>query len=118
MAQIEMLPDEKEIGHWTLNYIPASGGRYTGPLTVTNQRLLFDAQFNTSAPGALRELMVFKGTWGYIAIPKSRIRKVDVSSSMLKKKVVAVETVDHPSDGQVLAYARKHFRASDQMRGT
>jgi hypothetical protein len=88
MAQIEMLPDEKEIGHWTLNYIPASGGRYTGPLTVTNQRLLFDAQFNTSAPGALRELMVFKGTWGYIAIPKSRIRKVDVSSSMLKKKVV------------------------------
>jgi hypothetical protein len=88
MAQFEMLPDEKEIGHWTLNYIPASGGRFTGPLTVTNQRLLFDAQFNTSAPGALRELMVFKGTWGYIAIPKSRIAKVDVSSSLLKKKVV------------------------------
>ena len=39
MAQFEMLPDEKEIGHWTLNYIPASGGRFTGPLTVTNQRL-------------------------------------------------------------------------------
>jgi hypothetical protein len=88
MAQFEMLPDENEIGHWTLNYIPASGGRYTGPLTVTNLRLLFDAQFNTSAVGSLRELMVFKGTWGYIAIPKSRIQKVDVVSSMLKKKVV------------------------------
>jgi len=33
------------------------------------------------------------------------------------KKVVAVETVDHPSDGQLLAYARKHFRAIDRMRG-
>ncbi len=88
MASFEMLPDEKELGRWTLNYIPASGGRFTGPLTVTNQRLLFDAQFNTSAPGALRELMVFKGTWGYVAIPKSRITKVDVSSSLLKKKVV------------------------------
>jgi stalled ribosome rescue protein Dom34 len=33
----------------------------------------------------------------------------------LRSKVVAVETVDHPSDGQLLAYARKHFRASDRM---
>jgi len=35
----------------------------------------------------------------------------------LGKKVVAVETVDHPTDGQLLAYARKHFRAIDRMRG-
>jgi len=35
----------------------------------------------------------------------------------LGDKVVAVETVDHPSDGQLLAYARKHFRAIDRMRG-
>jgi stalled ribosome rescue protein Dom34 len=33
----------------------------------------------------------------------------------LSKKVVAVETVDHPSDGQLLAYARQHFRAIDNM---
>ena len=36
---------------------------------------------------------------------------------VLGNKIVAVETVDHPSDGQLLAYARKHFRASDRMRG-
>jgi hypothetical protein len=87
MGKFEFLPEETELGHWTLNYIPAGGGRFTGPLTVTNKRLLFDAQFNTSAPGALRELVVFQGTWGYVAIPKERIQKVDVSSSMLKKKV-------------------------------
>lgn len=29
--------------------------------------------------------------------------------------LVAVETVDHPSDGQLLAYARKYFKAADRM---
>ena len=33
----------------------------------------------------------------------------------LAKRVVAVETVDHPTDGQLLAYARQHFRAIDNM---
>lgn len=31
------------------------------------------------------------------------------------KLVRAVETVDHPSDGQLLAYARKYFKADDRM---
>lgn len=30
-------------------------------------------------------------------------------------KVVGVETVDHPSDGQLVAYARRYFIAKDQM---
>ena len=30
-------------------------------------------------------------------------------------KVIGVETVDHPSDGQLVAYARKYFLARDQM---
>ena len=30
-------------------------------------------------------------------------------------KVVGVETVDHPSDGQLVAYARKYFVAKDRM---
>ncbi len=32
------------------------------------------------------------------------------------EKVVSVETSDHPTDGQLLAYARKYFIASDRMR--
>lgn len=31
-------------------------------------------------------------------------------------KVVGVETVDHPSDAQLLAFARKYFNAADRMR--
>ena len=32
-------------------------------------------------------------------------------------KVVGIETVDHPSDGQLLAYARHYFVKVDRMRG-
>jgi stalled ribosome rescue protein Dom34 len=30
-------------------------------------------------------------------------------------KIVGVETIDHPSDAQLVAYARKYFVAKDQM---
>jgi stalled ribosome rescue protein Dom34 len=30
-------------------------------------------------------------------------------------KVAAVEALDHPSDGQLVAFARKFFRAADRM---
>ena len=33
-------------------------------------------------------------------------------------RVVGVETVNHPSDGELLRYARKYFTAADRMRGT
>jgi hypothetical protein len=32
------------------------------------------------------------------------------------ERVIGVETVDHPSDGQLVAYARKYFAAADRMR--
>lgn len=35
----------------------------------------------------------------------------------LAQKVVGVETVDHPSDAQLLAYARHYFIGADRMRG-
>jgi stalled ribosome rescue protein Dom34 len=33
----------------------------------------------------------------------------------LMSAVVGVETVDHPSDAQLVAYARKYFKAADRM---
>lgn len=32
------------------------------------------------------------------------------------KRIVGVETVDHPSDGQLLAFARRYFNITDKMR--
>jgi hypothetical protein len=33
----------------------------------------------------------------------------------LVDKVVGVETLDHPTDGQLVAYARRYFHARDRM---
>ena len=35
----------------------------------------------------------------------------------MSDKIVGVETVDHPSDGQLLAYAKKYFVKVDNMKG-
>lgn len=35
----------------------------------------------------------------------------------VRKAVMGVETVDHPSDGQLLDFARRWFKPVDQMRG-
>lgn len=32
------------------------------------------------------------------------------------EKVVGIDTVDHPSDGQLLAYAKKYFLRADKLR--
>ncbi len=34
----------------------------------------------------------------------------------ISDKIVGVETVDHPSDGQLLAYAKKYFVKVDNLR--
>ena len=31
-------------------------------------------------------------------------------------RVVSVETVDHPTDGQLVKFARRHYEADDRMR--
>lgn len=33
----------------------------------------------------------------------------------LRAKVAGVETVDHPTDREIVAYARRYFKASDRM---
>jgi hypothetical protein len=34
----------------------------------------------------------------------------------LMSVIVGVETVDHPSDGQLVAFARKYFSAKDRLQ--
>lgn len=37
------------------------------------------------------------------------MRHLNASHATIADKVLSVETVDHPNDGQLLAYARKYF---------
>jgi stalled ribosome rescue protein Dom34 len=34
----------------------------------------------------------------------------------LETRIVGIETVDHPTDGQLVAYAKKYFKLSDRIR--
>lgn len=43
------------------------------------------------------------------------IKHIHAHDHGMADKVVGVETVDHPSDAQVVAYARKYFLAKDRM---
>jgi stalled ribosome rescue protein Dom34 len=43
------------------------------------------------------------------------LKHISQHDPALMKIIVGVETVDHPSDGQLVAYARRYFKAEDRM---
>jgi len=87
--KITLQPNETEIGNWTLFYLPPNGGKYNGKLTVTNQRLCYDAQFDASFKGLVEEAVFIKwGSEGYMEIDKKDIVSVDVEKKLLSKKAI------------------------------
>jgi hypothetical protein len=96
MAKFDYEPGEQEQGSWTVNYRPPWGGRYTGKLSVTDRRLLYDATFDTSATGVLVDLVVgTDGSEGHLVIPKARI-----SDTSMKGRSKVVVTLDDGSEHQ------------------
>jgi stalled ribosome rescue protein Dom34 len=43
------------------------------------------------------------------------VKHIQQHDPQLAKIVVGVETVDHPTDGELVAHARKYFKAEDRM---
>jgi hypothetical protein len=43
------------------------------------------------------------------------VKHIDQHDPQLMKKIVGVETVDHPSDAQLVAHARHYFKVEDEM---
>jgi stalled ribosome rescue protein Dom34 len=41
------------------------------------------------------------------------VRHAHRHDAKLQEKIIGVETVDHPSDGQLVAYIRKYFKEAD-----
>jgi len=44
------------------------------------------------------------------------IKHINSHDHQLTDKVIGVESVDHPTDAQLVSYARKYFTAADRMR--
>ena len=80
----ELKAGEQKLGHWTLFYIQPNGGKYNGNLTVTNQRLLYDAKLDASLMGVLGD----RGASGHLQIEKSDIANVEVQKKLLSKKPI------------------------------
>jgi hypothetical protein len=81
---IDLRPGEHTIDTWTLFYLPPGGGKYNGKLTVTNQRLLYDAKLDASLLGVLSHHLVE----GQLAIEKSAIAGVEVERKLFSKKAI------------------------------
>jgi hypothetical protein len=45
------------------------------------------------------------------------LKHLQKHDAAIADKVVGIESIDHPTDGQVLAYARHYFVKIDRMRG-
>ena len=43
------------------------------------------------------------------------IKHIHQHHPLLMKAIVGIETVDHPSDGQLVAHARQYFKSEDLM---
>ncbi len=44
------------------------------------------------------------------------VKHLHAHHAALVPRIIGVETVDHPTDGQIVAYARKYFVKADRMR--
>ena len=89
MSKIQLQDGEKDLGTWTILYLPPNGGKYNGKLTITNKNLYYDAQFDVSAKGLVEEALFVKwGSEAFVCIPKNRIKSVDTAKSLFAKKVL------------------------------
>ena len=46
----------------------------------------------------------------------SFLRHVHAHQPGLEQRIVGIETVDHPTDGQLVAYAKRYFGVRDRVR--
>lgn len=100
--KIDLESGEAEIGNWTLNFRPSSGGVISGKMNITNTRLLFEAKSDISVSGLVGRMGVIEGGKpGLLAIRKADIRDIAVNKSFLRKQFVLTL-----ADGSTLAFDR------------
>jgi hypothetical protein len=89
---------------WTINYEPEEGGRYTGTLTVDDEKLKFTSLYDSSntvivksIAGLLGSLVATGGNLAYVSdndseltitLPKSEIDSTTVKNSLFAKRVI------------------------------
>ena len=52
-----------ELGEWTVNYLPEEGGRYTGKLTVTDEKATFVSLYESSNKTIVKAIFLDVGSF-------------------------------------------------------
>jgi hypothetical protein len=98
----------QELGEWTINYIPDEGGRYTGKLTVTTEKLLFKSLYESSNKTIVKAIFLDVGTFAAagghtvyrysnddeatVDLPVADIARVEAAKKgMMKRAVVTMK---------------------------
>jgi stalled ribosome rescue protein Dom34 len=105
-------PDERQVTHVSAEH-PQQIHRKSGPMgpgKAPDDRKLFD-EVTAEIGDALEVLIVGPGTakGAFMTHLKGHHPKVAA-------RVLGVETLDHPSDGELLAFARTWFKRTDALR--
>ena len=90
--QASLYPSESRIDTWPMLYTPPGGGRYTGKLTITNERLLYDTKYQEAPQGQMPGQQA--ATWddGCLVIIKTDIVNVAVVRTILAKEAILTLT--------------------------
>jgi hypothetical protein len=92
--KIDLQPNEEIINTWTVLFQPGNN-KFNGKLTVTNQRLIYEIQYDVSSLSKIYDnsRMITRGDIGTVEINKADIFDVTVEKSFFAKKV-HVKTTD------------------------
>jgi stalled ribosome rescue protein Dom34 len=80
------------------------------PRTHPDDANRFFHEVTTALEGAAEVLIVGPST-----AKLQFIRYAQEHAQAVARAIVGIETVDHPTDPQLVAYARQYFRAADRM---
>ncbi len=89
--------------------------RKSGPGAVSGRRTFGDPAFFEDVSKALtesQEILVL----GPANAKLELIKYLHKHHALVAEKVLGVETVDHPSDRQIVAYARQYFEVADGQK--
>jgi hypothetical protein len=89
--------------------------RKSGPGAVSGRRGMIEPAFYEEITRSLsdaEEILVLGPSTAKLEL----IRYAHKHSAPVAERIIGVETVDHPSDRQIVAYARQYFEAADQVK--
>lgn len=105
----------QELGEWTINYLPEEGGRFTGKLTVTDEKVSFASLYESSNKTIVKAIFLDVGSFAAagghtvyrysnddearVELPANEIASVHAAKKgMMKQAVVTMQ------DGQEFVF--------------